>query len=76
VDLHQLRYVTAIADHRSFTRAAAALYVTQPWLSYAIARLESELGERLFVRLPREVVPTAAGQVFIDSARLALEQGD
>ncbi|GGL41947.1 LysR family transcriptional regulator [Nocardia jinanensis] len=76
MDLHQLRGAVAVADHGSFTRAAAVLHVSQPSLSYAISRLETELRASLFVRLPRQVVPTAAGQTFLVHARAALEQAD
>ena len=61
MDLNQLRGAVALADHGTFTRAAAALHMTQPSLSYTIGRLESELGTRLFERLPTGVIETSAG---------------
>jgi LysR family nitrogen assimilation transcriptional regulator len=50
MELRQLRYFKAIADARSFLRAADQLYVAQPALSRSIAKLEEELGCSLFVR--------------------------
>lgn len=71
MDLRQLEYVVGIVDHGGFTRAAAALHVSQPALSEGVARLEAELGVELFHRLPR-VVPTAAGEALLDPARQVL----
>ena len=62
MNLIALRYFLALADAASFTRAAARLNVTQPALSTAIARLESQLGTRLFDRDRRRVTLTDAGQ--------------
>lgn len=76
VDLHQFRCAISVAEHASFTRGAAAMHLSQPSVSHAIAKLEAELGEQLFVRLPREVVPTAAGRAFLAQARLAVESAE
>jgi DNA-binding transcriptional LysR family regulator len=62
VDLRQLEYFVAVARHRHFTRAAEALYVTQPALSQQIRRLEAELGLQLLARTPQGVELTPAGQ--------------
>jgi len=62
MDLRQLEYFVAVARHRHFTRAAAALYVTQPALSQQIRRLEAELGLPLLARTPQGVELTSAGQ--------------
>ena len=61
VNLNQLRFVAAVASTGSFTAAAAACAVTQPTLSNAIAQLEDELGQKLFVRTTRRVSLTAFG---------------
>lgn len=73
MELRQLRYAVAVADHRSFHAAAAALYVAQPAVSQQVAHLERELGLRLFDRGPRTGVElTPAGQYVIEAARRAL----
>lgn len=62
VNLQQLRYAKALAEHGSFSRAAEACAVAQPTLSNGIAQLESELGHSLFVRTTRAVRLSDAGQ--------------
>jgi len=61
MNLSQLRFASAVATTGSFTAAAAECFVTQPTLSNGIAQLESELGERLFVRTTRKVSLTPFG---------------
>jgi LysR family carnitine catabolism transcriptional activator len=72
MDLRQLAYVVAVADHGSFTRAAEALQVAQPSLSQGIRALEAELGVELFRRTTRSVVRTPAGDALLGPARQAL----
>jgi DNA-binding transcriptional LysR family regulator len=72
MELRHLRYFVAIAEERSFTRAAERLWVAQPGLSTQIRRLESELGVQLFARHTRGVDLTEAGGVFLERARAAL----
>src|SRR6476620_113878 len=74
--LRHLRYFVAIAEERSFTRAAERLWVAQPGLSTQIRRLEAELGLRLFERHTRGVDLTPAGELFLERARLALAAAD
>jgi LysR family carnitine catabolism transcriptional activator len=62
----------AVVDHGTFTRAAAASYVSQPALSQAIRELERELGTRLFDRVGRGVRLTAAGAALVTPARQTL----
>jgi DNA-binding transcriptional LysR family regulator len=69
VDLRLIRHAFALARHRNFARAAAALHVSQPTLSRNIASLERTLGVRLFDRGPTGVEPTSFG-------RLVLERGE
>ncbi len=61
MNLNQLRFARALASAGSFTAAASACAVTQPTLSNAIAQLEDELGQKLFVRTTRKVSLTAFG---------------
>ena len=65
MELHQLRYVAAVARTGNFSRAAEQCHVSQPSLSQQIKKLEQELGERLFDRLKREVKLTPHGEVFL-----------
>lgn len=74
MELHQLRYVMAVARTGNFSRAAAQCHVSQPSLSQQIQKLESDLGERLFTRLKREAVPTAAGRALIARAARILRE--
>jgi LysR family transcriptional regulator, hydrogen peroxide-inducible genes activator len=72
MELHQLRYFVAVADEGSFSRAAAKVRVAQPSLSQQIRKLEAEVGQPLFDRLPRSVVLTEAGRCLIEYARQIL----
>ncbi|HEY4741544.1 MAG TPA: LysR substrate-binding domain-containing protein [Candidatus Acidoferrales bacterium] len=76
MELHQLRYVCAIADTRNFSRAAERCQVAQPSLSQQVLKLEEDLGAKLFDRLGRSVLVTEAGRAFIPRARAILEQID
>jgi LysR family transcriptional regulator, hydrogen peroxide-inducible genes activator len=72
MEIHQLRYFVAVADEGSFSRAAAKVRVAQPSLSQQIRKLEAEVGQPLFDRLPRSVVLTEAGRCLMDYARQIL----
>jgi LysR family hydrogen peroxide-inducible transcriptional activator len=72
MEIHQLRYFVAVAEEGSFSRAAAKVRVAQPSLSQQIRKLEAEVGQPLFDRLPRSVVLTEAGRCLIDYARQIL----
>jgi len=74
MDLRQLHYFVTIAETGSFSRAAKALYMTQPPLSSAIAQLESELGARLFERSSRGVRLTLVGEEMLLRADHVLAQ--
>lgn len=72
--LTELRYIVAVADERHFGRAAERCHVSQPSLSASVAKLEDELGVRLFERGKRGVVPTPIGEEVVAQARRALEE--
>jgi len=74
MEVRQLEYVVALSDERSFSRAAERMRVAQPSLSQQIKKLEKELGQTLFDRLPRGAVPTEAGKRLVQRARLILAQ--
>ena len=76
MEFHQLRYVCAVADTGSFSRAAERCQVAQPSLSQQILKLEEDLGARLFDRLGRSVRLTEAGGTFLPHARAVLEHLD
>jgi DNA-binding transcriptional LysR family regulator len=76
MELRHLRYFVAVAEERSFTRAAERLWVAQPGLSTQIRRLETELGVKLFERHTRGVDLTEAGELLLDRARAVLDAAD
>jgi len=72
-DLSDLSAFLAVADERSFTRAAAKLGTSQSALSHTIRRLEERLGVRLLTRTTRSVAPTEAGERLIQTLRPAFD---
>src|SRR5271168_1520039 len=76
MEMHQLRYVVAVARTRNFSRAAQQCHVAQPSLSQQIQKLEDELGEQLFDRMKREVRLTPHGETFLRRAIHILEEVD
>src|SRR6202012_1291347 len=76
MEMHQLRYVVAVARAGNFSRAAEKCHVAQPSLSQQIQKLEGELGERLFDRLKRAARLTPAGEVFLRPAVRILDEVD
>lgn len=73
LDLRNVRYFTAVAEHGHFGHAATALHLTQPSLSRYVRQLERQLGARLLARTPRGVRLTDAGRTFLEQAIALLD---
>jgi DNA-binding transcriptional LysR family regulator len=69
IELRQLRYFLAVAEHLNFTRAAEQMGIAQPPLSQHILALERQLNVKLFVRSRREVSLTPEGEALVTFAR-------
>ena len=69
MNLRDLKYLVALADHKHFGRAASACFVSQPTLSTQIRKLEDELGVSLVERAPRRVMLTPVGRDIAERAR-------
>ena len=73
MDVKYLTYVLEMANQKSITKAANALYISQPSLSQYLSKLEGELGTPLFVRTKNELLPTPAGELYIAAAKEVIE---
>ena len=73
MDLRRLEYFVAVAEAASFSKAAAALVMSQPALSQQVAALEQETGQRLLTRTGRGAEPTEAGIALLGHARAIFE---
>ncbi|PYS45021.1 MAG: LysR family transcriptional regulator [Acidobacteria bacterium] len=76
MEMRQLRAFVAIAEAGTFTAGAARVHVTQAAISMQIRQLEIETGTRLFVRAPRRVILTEAGENLLERARVILREHD
>ena len=72
MELAQLEAFLQVAHHRSFSRAAESLFLTQPSVTARIQSLEREIGDRLFERTGRSVTLTDSGRAFLPHAQRAL----
>ncbi len=69
MELHTLKVFLAVANEKSFSRAAERMLRTQPAISLAVQRLEQELGEKLIDRSAKDLHLTDAGEIVLDYAR-------
>lgn len=76
MEFREFKYIKTIAELGSFTKAAAALYVSQPSLSHLVARTEAELGVTLFDRNAKPMRLTYAGEVYLRHAQDILNSKD
>ena len=76
MEIRQLRAFVAIAESGTFTAAAERVHVTQAAISMQIRQLERETGARLFIRAPRKVMLTEAGEKLLDRAQAILREHD
>lgn len=76
MNLRDLRYLVALADHKHFGRAAEASFVSQPTLSTQLKKFEEELGMALVERSPRNVLLTEVGEAVAAKARVILREAD
>lgn len=76
MNLRDLGYLVALAEHRHFGRAAEASFVSQPTLSMQIRKLEDELGVELVERHPRQLFLTPAGERVVERARVILREAE
>ncbi|MFL0196009.1 LysR family transcriptional regulator [Clostridium sp. WILCCON 0269] len=74
--LQQFRYIVEISKHNSISKAASALYVTQPSISKAVQELENDLGITIFNRTNKGVVFTKEGAELLFYAKMLLEQAE
>lgn len=73
MDTKYLTYILEIAKQRSITKAANNLYVSQSSLSQYLSKLETEMGTPLFTRTKNELIPTPAGQLYIEAAKSVIQ---
>ncbi len=74
MNLRDLRYLVALAEHKHFGRAADASFVSQPTLSTQIKKLEDELDVALVERTPRKILLTEVGREIATRARHVLDE--
>ena len=76
MEIRQLRAFIAIAESGTFTAGAERVHVTQAAVSMQIRQLENEVGAKLFIRAPRNVILTEAGEKMLERARHILREHD
>lgn len=76
MDIRRLEVFCKVVELKSFTRAAEAVYLSQPSVSEHVRALEETLGEKLLDRLGREALPTGAGRILYQYARRIIQLRD
>src|SRR6266446_9207065 len=76
MDIRQIKAFVAIAETGTFTAGAARVHVTQAAISMQIRQLETETGAKLFIRAPRRVILTEAGEKLLERAYVILREHD
>src|SRR5712692_2201022 len=76
MDIRQIKAFVAIAETGTFTAGAARVHVTQAAVSMQIRQLETETGAKLFIRAPRRVILTEAGEKLLERAYVILREHD
>lgn len=76
MEVRQVYYVLAVAKHQSFSKAAQALFITQPTISQQIHDLEEELQVQLFKRTTRNVTLTDSGKLFCEKGQAIVDSID
>ena len=76
MDIRRFRIFQAVAQEKSFTKAAQKLYMTQPAVSKAIHELEEELQLPLFERFPKKTIMTPVGEQFLQQVQQLLQLYD
>jgi len=74
MNLRDLKYIVAVADLKSFVKAAERCFVSQPTLSMQIKKLEETLGVKIFERNNKHVLVTNVGERIIETAKRALQE--
>ena len=74
MDIHHLKIFVAVYQNRSFSKASAALFISQPTISEHIKNLELELDCKLFDRLGRTILPTAEADIILPQALQVIEE--
>lgn len=76
MDFKQYQYVLKVAELQNMTKAAGALYISQPSLSHFIAKVEEELGTPIFNRTTTPLTLTLAGEKYVETAKMILALND
>lgn len=72
MDYKQFNYILKIAEQKSISKAAEALYITQPALSHFVAKVEDELNIKIFNRATNPISLTPAGEYYVNTSRKIL----